>query len=73
MAPVTKKKKRVAVAGPTNRTSGGKASKSRAARRAASAIERYLSELGLSEQEKNERVSRFADRVNALLARRAKA
>ncbi len=71
MAPLTKRKTRVAEAGAVKRKSG-RTSKSDVARRLASAIESHMSELGLSERQKNDRVSRFADRVNDSLARRAK-
>jgi hypothetical protein len=35
-------------------------------------IEEHMTELGLSDQEKNERVARFSERVNVAIARHAK-
>jgi hypothetical protein len=52
--------------------SGARVSKSDAARRLASAIEGHMSDLELSEQEKNRRVARFSDRVASAVARSAK-
>ena len=72
MASVAKGKSRVANSGMVKRKSGGRMSKSDAAGKLASAIEGHMSELGLSEEEKNERVSRFTDRVRSALAPRAK-
>ena len=72
MAQVVKRKAAPGAMGATKRKAAGKLSKSDAARRLASAIENHMSELNLSDEEKNERVSRFAGRVNDAFARRAR-
>jgi hypothetical protein len=72
MAQVAKRKARVAAAGQVKRKSGASVANSDAASKLASAIEDHMTDLGLSEDEKNERVARFTVRVNSALARRAK-
>ena len=72
MAQVAKSKARVAGGRQVKRKSGAGVSPSKAASKLASAIEDHMTDLGLSEDEKNERVARFTVRVNSALARRAK-
>lgn len=49
-----------------------KLSKSDAARRIATLLDEHMTELGLSEKEKNKRVDRFGKRVDAAIRRHAK-
>jgi hypothetical protein len=58
----------------TKRTSGrgAAASKENAAAKLASMIEDHMSNLGLSEEEKNLRVARFGKRVDATIENHAK-
>lgn len=72
MVPVARRKVRVAEAATAKRKSDGRTARSNAARKLASVIENHMNELGLSEQQKNERVSTFTNRVNGALGRPAK-
>ena len=58
-------------ASPSRSAKRGKAlsSKREAAAKLASMIEDHMTDLGLSEQEKNDRVARFSERVNTVIAR----
>ena len=73
MAQVTKHKAKVAQRGDAaTRKKSTSVSRSVTASKLASAIESHMSEMGFTDQEKNERVSRFAERVNSAIGRHAK-
>jgi hypothetical protein len=58
--------------GSMKRKATGTKPHSDAARRLASAIESHMTDLCLAEHEKDERVSRFGERVDRAISRRAK-
>ena len=66
------KRKLRGIGAARKRTAGTRLAKPERARKITSAIEDYLRDMGLSEQEKSERVSLFSERVNRVIARRAK-
>jgi hypothetical protein len=70
--PARKKPGRMAAKGVSRRRSGEVTSKENAASKLASMIEEHMSDLGLSEEEKNLRVARFAKRADLAIESRAK-
>lgn len=69
--PVRKKSGKLATK-RTSRRGAGSRSKENAASKLASMIEEHMSDLGLSEDEKNLRVARFAKRVDLAIESHAK-
>ena len=73
MAQVAKHKAKSPKVGDTKRRKdSARLSRSEAAAKLASAIESHMSDMGFTEQGKDERVSSFAKRVTNAVARRAK-
>ncbi len=73
MTQVAKRKARLGESGGTAKAKAStRVTKSERARKLASAIEGHMRDMGFTEREKNERVSRFVERVDSASARRAK-
>jgi hypothetical protein len=70
--PARKKTEKMAAKGALRRGTVQATSKENAAGKLASMIEEHMSDLGLSEEEKNLRVARFAKRVDSAIENRAK-
>jgi hypothetical protein len=70
--PAGKKPGKMATKRASRRSSGQVTSKQNAAGKLATMIEEHMSDLGLSEEEKNLRVARFAKRVDLAIESHAK-